>query len=124
MLHLEGEGLVVGEHVLYEVIRVPYGKEGRRTYVVDFALPDRRQLIEVKPTSRVMNRNNWAKRKAAQDWAKKNDWEYLVVTEQEISAVGKIPTLEEAATISGVELNERASRALRRKMARKDRKRR
>lgn len=124
MLHLEGEGLTLGSSVLYEAIRVPYGREGRRTYVVDFALPERKQMIEVKPEHRVLNRNNWAKRKAAQEWAEKNGWEYLVVTEREISAVQRIPTLEEAAQIVGVELNPRATRALRRKMNRKGRKRR
>ena len=124
MRHLvEDEGLVMGSTVLYESHRVPYGRDGRRHYVVDFALPDRRTLIEVKPLHRTQTTTNRAKRAGAEKWCRENGWSYVIVTEKEISAVGRIISLEEAAKMPGVVLGERAARALRRKMNRKARKR-
>jgi hypothetical protein len=117
--NLETEGLVLGSTMLYEVTRIPYGREGRRTYVVDLTLPQTRTLIEVKPSRRAANRNNTAKRKAAEAWCAKNGWTYLIITEEELRACGEALTLEQASRIVEVGLNERAKRALRRKVRRK-----
>ena len=115
--NLEADGLVLGSTMLYEATRVPYGREGRRTYVVDLTLPQMRTLVEVKPSSRADNRNNTAKRRAAEEWCRANGWTYLIVTEEELRQCGEVLTLEQAATIAEVVLNERAARALRRKRA-------
>ncbi len=123
MHHLVAEGFTLGSTILYEEHRIPYGRDGRRTYVVDLSLPEHRIMIEVKPESRVLNRNNWTKRKAALAWAEQHGWEYLVITEREIGSMARVLLLEEAAEIPGVILNERAQRALRRKMNRRKRRR-
>ena len=120
--HLEGDGLVLGSTMLYEATRVPYGKRKVRTYVVDLTLPESKTLVEVKPSSRVDNRNNRAKRAGAEVWCQANGWSYVIVTEEELRACGDIITLENAALITEVKLNERALRALRRKAAAKKRK--
>lgn len=117
--NLEGEGLVLGTTMLYEATRIPYGREGRRTYVVDLTLPQTRTLVEVKPSSRVDNRNNHAKRLAAERWCSENGWTYLIVTEEELRQCGEVLTLEEAARLDGVMMNERALRILRRKARRR-----
>jgi hypothetical protein len=121
--HLEDEGLVLGTTMLYEATRVPYGKRKVRTYVVDLTLPESRTLVEVKPSSRVDNRNNLAKRAGAEIWCLANGWSYVIVTEEELRQCGELLTLETASEISEVVLNERALRALRRKRAAKERKR-
>lgn len=113
--NLEAEGLSLGSTMLYEATRIPYGREGRRTYVVDLTLPQTKTLIEVKPSSRASNKNNTAKRKAAERWCLENGWTYLIVTEEELRQCGEVLTLDEAAKIPEVGLNERAARALRRK---------
>lgn len=122
--NLEGEGLVLGTTMLYEVTRIPYGKDGRRTYLVDLTLPQMKTLVEVKPSSRADNRNNRAKRIAAEKWCAENDWTYLIVTEQELAAAGETLTLESASKNDEVRLNERALKVLKRNRARRDRKKR
>jgi len=112
--NLEADGLILGSTMLYEATRIPYGKEGRRTYVVDLTLPQTRTLVEIKPSSRAGNRNNTAKRRAAEAWAAANGWTYLVVTEEELRRCGELLTLEEASRLDGVIMNERAQRTLRR----------
>ena len=84
--HLEDEGLVLGDTMLYEATRVPYGKTRIHNYVVDLTLPMLKLLIEVKPSSRAENRNNRAKRDGAEKWAKDNGWTYVIITEQELLA--------------------------------------
>ena len=119
MRHFEKGGLVLGSTVLYEAVRIPYGKTRIRTYIVDFSIPESRTLVEVKPLSRADNRNNTAKRRAAEAWCQQNGWSYVVVTEEELAACGEIITLDEAAKLPEVGLTERALRALRRKQRRK-----
>lgn len=121
--HLEDQGLVLGSTMLYEATKVPYGKRRIRNYVVDLTIPDLKTLVEVKPSSRANNKNNRAKREGAEAWCRANGWSYVIVTEEELGACGRLLTLEEAATISEVRLNERAQRALRRKQRRKAKKR-
>ncbi len=120
--NLEENGLVLGTTMLYEATRIPYGKTKVRTYVVDLTLPESRTLLEVKPSSRVDNKNNRAKRKGAEAWCLANGWTYVIVTEEELRQAGHTITLEEAAKLEHVVLNERALRANRRKMARRKRK--
>lgn len=115
--NLEGEGLVLGTTMLYEETRVPYGRDGRRTYLVDLTFPQMKTLIEVKPSRRADNRNNRAKRIAAEKWCAERDWTYLIVTEEELAAAGETLTLESASTTDGVMMNERALRVLRRNRA-------
>jgi glutathione synthase/RimK-type ligase-like ATP-grasp enzyme len=120
--NLEENGLVLGTTMLYEATRIKYGKTKVRTYVVDLTLPDTKTLIEVKPSSRADNKNNTDKRKAAERWCLLNGWTYVIVTEEELRQAGHTVTLEEAAKMEHVVLNERALRANRRKMARRKRK--
>lgn len=122
--HLEQEGLVLGTTMLYEATRVPYGKSRVRTYIVDLTLPESRTLVEVKPRARADNRNNRAKRAGAELWCQANGWTYVIVTEEELLRCGELLSLEQAAEIGEVGLNERAQRALRRKLAAKERKKR
>lgn len=112
--NLEEEGLVLGSTMLYEATRIPYGRDGRRTYVVDLTLPQTRTLVEVKPSSRVGNRNNTAKRRAAEAWCRVNGWTYLIVTEEELRRCGEVLTLETASKLDDVILNERGARTLKR----------
>ena len=116
---LEGEGLVLGSTMLYEVTRIPYGRGGRRTYVVDLTLPQTRTLIEVKPLSRVSGRRNVMKARAAEAWATKNSWHYSIVTDRDIIARGSLLTLTDVAMIPEVRLDPRALRALSRRKRRR-----
>lgn len=120
--HLEGEGLVLGATMLYETTRIPYGKTKIRTYIVDLTLPQTKTLVEIKPSSRVDNRNNRAKRLGAEKWCQENGWSYVIVTEEELRQCGATITLETASEITEVRLNERALRALKRKRNRAIRK--
>ena len=120
--HLEDEGLELGKTMLYEKTHLPYGKRKIRTYIVDLTIPDLKTLVEIKPSSRAENRNNRAKRAGAEVWCQANGWTYVIVTELELAKCGVQLTLEQAATINEVQLNDRAKRALRRKQAVKDRK--
>lgn len=113
--HLESEGLVLGETMLYEVTKIPYGKIRKRNYIVDLTLPQNKLLIEVKPSSRAENRNNRAKREAAEDWAKTNGWTYVIITEQELAQCGQLLSLDDVRNSPEVQLGERAQRAIRRK---------
>lgn len=119
MRHLESEGLILGETMLYEVTKIPYGKTRIRNYIVDLTLPEMKVLIEVKPSSRAENRNNTAKRKAAEKWAAENGWSYVIITEEELQQCGQTIRLEDVASVPEVQLGERAERALRRKKRRK-----
>ncbi len=113
--HLESEGLILGDTMLYEATRIPYGKIRIRNYVVDLTLPQNRMLIEVKPSSRAENRNNTKKREAAEAWCRANGWTYIIITEQELVQCDRVLSLDEARLIPEVILGERAQRAIRRK---------
>jgi hypothetical protein len=110
--HLEEEGLVLGSTMLYEETRIPYGTGRKRTYVVDLTLTQTRTLVEVKPTVRVKNGRNVAKRRGAEAWAEANGWTYVIVTEREIGECAHLLTLVEAATIPEVVLDPRALKRL------------
>lgn len=120
--HLESEGLVLGDTMLYEVTKIPYGKIRIRNYIVDLTLPQNKLLIEVKPSSRAENRNNRAKREAAEAWAKARGWTYVIVTEEELAQCGQLLSLDDVRNFPEVQLGERAQRAIRRKERRKARK--
>lgn len=115
--HLEADGLVLGETMLYEAVTIPWGLAGRRRYIVDLSFPTFKMLAEIKPESRVGNRNNVAKRRAAEAWCLKNDWSYVIITDEMLASCGKILTLDEASKTADVQLNERAKRTLRRREA-------
>ena len=120
--HLESEGLVLGESMLYEVTKIPYGRVRRRNYIVHLTLPQNKLLVEVKPASRAENRNNRTKREAAEAWAKANGWDYVIITEEELLQCGQLLSLDDVRVIPEVQLGERALRAIRRKERRKARK--
>lgn len=122
MRHLESEGLILGDSMLYEVTKIPYGKTRIRNYIVDLTLPLIKVLIEVKPSSRAENKNNRAKRAAAEEWCKERGWTYVIITEEELVQCGQILRLDEVTSVPEVVLGERAQRALRRKQRRKKRK--
>ncbi len=122
--HLEEEGLVLGDTMLYEKTKLPYGKTKIRNYIVDLTLPQTKTLIEIKPASRAENRNNRSKRDGAETWCKANGWTYVIITEEELAKCGKVITLEDATKIVDVGLNPRAQRALLRKQRRQERKKR
>jgi hypothetical protein len=120
--HLESEGLVLGETMLYEVTKIPYGKVRKRNYIVDLTLPQNKLLIEVKPSSRAENRNNTAKRLAAEDWARSHGWTYVIITEEELVQCGQLLSLDDVRNVPEVQLGERAQRAIRRKERRRAKK--
>lgn len=122
--HLESEGLVLGVDMIYEGIKIPYGKTKIRNYIVDLMIPTQKLLIEVKPASRAENRNNTAKRVGAEKWCTENGWTYVIITEEELNQCGDIVTLDAATKLVDVQLNERAKRAHRRKEAVRARKKR
>jgi hypothetical protein len=122
--HLETQGLVLGETMLYESTKIPYGKTKIRNYIVDLTLPEIKTLVEVKPSARADNKNNRAKRLGAELWCKDNGWTYIIITEEELHKCGEHLSLEQAAKINDVKFNERALRALRRKKALNERKKR
>lgn len=122
MRHLEKSGYVLGESALYEQVKIPYGKTRIRNYIVDFSLPELKTLVEIKPLSRADNKNNRAKRLAAEAWCKERGWTYVIVTEEELGACGELISLDEATKLDDVRLGERALRAFRRREARKKRK--
>jgi hypothetical protein len=120
--HLESEGLILGETMLYEATKIPYGKTRIRSYVVDLTLPQNKLLIEVKPASRAENRNSRTKRDAAEAWAKANGWDYVIITEEELLQCGQLLSLDDVRSIPEVQLGERAMRAIRRRERRKAKK--
>lgn len=113
--HLESEGLILGDTMLYEVTKIPYGKTRIRNYIVDLTLPQNKLLIEVKPSSRAENRNNRAKREAAEKWCLVNGWTYVIITEEELLQCGQLLSLDDVRNVPEVILGERAQRAIRRK---------
>lgn len=108
---LEEQGLVLGTDILYETVRVPYGRTGR-VYVVDFHLPTEQVLIEVKPVARTQSKTFKAKCKAATEYARQNSMTFIVVTERDIE---RVLTLEQASKLDGIEWGVRARRKMRRK---------
>lgn len=113
--HLESEGLVLGDTMLYEVTKIEYGKTKKRNYIVDLTLPEKKLLVEIKPASRAENRNNTAKRVAAENWCLENGWTYIIITEEELAQCGDVLKLEDVAKLNEVILGERALRTLRRR---------
>jgi hypothetical protein len=120
--HLESEGLVLGETMLYEVTKIPYGKIRQRNYIVDLTLPEKKLLIEIKPSARAENKNNTAKRNAAELWCNNNGWTYIIITEEELAQCGQVLKLDDVPSLPDVKLGERSLRALRRKQRRKKKK--
>lgn len=119
---LEAEGLVLGSTMLYEHTRIPYGKGRKREYIVDLTIPGRRELVEVKPTSRVNAPRNRNKRIHAEAWCLHRGWTYRFITDSELRSRGLLLTLVEAASIPEVGLDGRALRRLRRRPKRTRRK--
>lgn len=110
VLEAENDGYKLGEDLLYETVRIPYGNSGRE-YVVDFHLVPEKTLIEVKPSSRVGTKTAKSKFKAANEYARRRGMTFVVVTEKDI---GDVLTLERASKLADVEWGVRAKRSLRR----------
>lgn len=117
MLEAEADGLVLGTDVLYETVRVKYGKD--RTYIIDFHIVPEKTLIEVKPSSRMTSSTFKRKSAAAVEYARKNGLTFLVVTEKDIK---NVLSLEEASKVDGIEWGIRAQRKLRKRGSKKKRK--
>ena len=113
----EESGLIFGETLLYESIRIPYGTKKKRTYIVDFLVKkDKPYMVEVKPTLRTLTKNFKAKARAALEYAEKENISFIVVTEKDISHV---LSFGEARNIDEVEWGVRAQRKIKRDDAKK-----
>lgn len=90
MKHLESEGLSLDTDVDYECFIVPYVFEGAdRTYRIDFHVPVRRAVYEVKPSYAVKKVSpiNEAKWSAARAHFDQCGVEFYVVSEQDFSKI-------------------------------------
>ena len=78
----------------YEQVAIRYlsnrGSGRLRKYLPDFYVvrTDRRQLVEVKPSRKVMQATVQKKAAAARDWCEKEGVEFLIVTEIEMKQMG------------------------------------
>ena len=110
---LERSGLELGTTMLYEHTRVSYGKTKVRTYVIDITIPELKLLVEVKPESKINNRTNVAKRRAAEAWCLANGWRYTMITETDLKTVGaELIKLQTIKNIEEAELAEKGHRSL------------
>ena len=79
-----------------ESIAIPYisPKDGQvHRYFPDFAMEmqdNKRFLIEIKPSNQSNNPINKSKWEAAEEWCKRNNYTFLVVTEKELKQWGII----------------------------------
>lgn len=84
----------------YESFTIEYvsNRKGRvRKYIPDFLVmyaDSRVQLVEIKPTNRLLRPTNVKKLAAARVWCSENNTELAIVTEVELKALGlfKVPT--------------------------------
>jgi hypothetical protein len=74
-------------------VRIPYIYNNKeRVYIVDFLVTyqdQKQELIEVKPKGLVTKDENPAKFEVAKKWCDKQDIEFIVITEDEISLIKK-----------------------------------
>lgn len=108
MREAENDGFVLGVDVLYETVKVKYGKG--RTYIVDFHFVSEQLIVEVKPSSRTKSSTFKRKCAAAMNYADEHGLTFVVITEKEIKDV---LTLEEASKIDDIEWGVRAKRKMR-----------
>lgn len=67
----------------YEALRVPYTYSGQQhTYIVDFIDYTSRIIYEVRPAERATDDKTKAKFEAARTWAKRNEYEFILITQQ------------------------------------------
>ena len=93
MQHLDSERTVAAW--AYECIAIPYVsavRTGRvRRYIPDFLVERNdgsREVIEIKPSSRVSRLTNVKKFAAAREWCKQHGANFVIVTEIELRALG------------------------------------
>lgn len=79
----------------YECLKIPYMSNSRtkrvRNYIPDVLVTyvDGRQiLVEIKPSSRVLNKTNVKKFEAATRWCVDSGIEFVVITEVELKRLG------------------------------------
>lgn len=74
------------QNLEYESVRIPYVNDKNKTaiYIVDFLDKFSKVLYEIKPTTKVEEKNTILKTKAAQIWCKNNGYEYRIITENDI----------------------------------------
>jgi predicted RNA-binding Zn-ribbon protein involved in translation (DUF1610 family) len=75
----------LNKQLLYENIRIPYVYNGNsHAYIVDFEDPINKILYEIKPAEHLLDSKFQAKQKAAEEWAKNNEYEYKIITQYEL----------------------------------------
>jgi len=68
---------------LYEEIRLGYEYEGdTKIYMVDFVNHKKRTLTEIKPKEHTISRKNHAKFISAEKWCKKNQYSFVILTQE------------------------------------------
>ncbi len=66
----------------YEKIRIPYEFEGNcHNYIVDFLSNQNKAIIEIRPKCRQTEKKEIAKFNAAKEWAKVNNFDFLLIDE-------------------------------------------
>ena len=74
------------KNLIYEKIRIPYILNNKKhTYIVDFVDEDNKILYEIKPACLVDDERNIVKFKSAKEWCIKNNYEFKIVTENDIT---------------------------------------
>jgi len=72
---------IKNQHCLYENIRIPYEfNKVFHNYIVDFVDINKKILYEIKPESEKQNNLNIIKFNAATKWAKDNDYNFIVIS--------------------------------------------
>jgi len=67
----------------FEKLRIPYidAKNKKRNYLVDFIDDNNKIIYEIKPKSEKEKSNNMLKFDVATKWAKENDYQFQIITE-------------------------------------------
>lgn len=67
-------------HLLYEKLRIPYKINGNfRSYILDFVDPINNIIYEIKPYALHDTKVNKLKFKAAEEWAKENNFKFIII---------------------------------------------
>lgn len=92
MQYLDNDPLV--ESYIYEPFAIPYVSNKRtgkvRKYYPDLLvkmIDGTKNLIEIKPSRKIMKTINVKKALAANEWCKQHDMNYMFVTEHELKAL-------------------------------------
>lgn len=76
--------------VEYEKLRIPYSINGEtKNYLVDFIDRTNKKLYEVKPSTLTNDPTVLAKESTASKWCEDNEFQYVFITEKELSLLSK-----------------------------------